>query len=444
VSEEEKKDSATSDEADAASDAAEAKDADAKGADGKEAKAKGADADEAEAKAKGADDGDEAPSSEAKKPGNVADLAARVAALSADSPEELQAREEERKLAERRAKNRKAKRGKKGGGLETAASKRLSKIGERAVPKRAVAVAADADPLIERTAKLSEWAKKNQKLVTQLGVALVVVLLGSAGYMWWGQKREVEASVALAKAVADERGRIGEPAKGEDAPEETGPVFKTYEARREAALAKYRAVVAQHAGTGAAMLARLGEASILLDKREADAATAAYNEVKASPLAAADNEVRGRAIEGLGFAAELKAVAAGPSTEEAKKHFDAAIALYKELESSVDAKGFKELAMYHQARCHLAKGEKDRAKELLLSVKERTSKVDETPTTHGARTNAFPYLTEMTLDRLREIDPSLAPPKRFNEGPGGASMDLQLRQLIERMKKQQQQGGGQP
>lgn len=426
MSEEEKKDSATSDEADA-------KDADDK------ATAAKAD-DKAKAKADPADD--DAPSSEAKKPGNVADLAARVAALGADTPEELQAREEERKLAERRAKNRKAKRGKKGGGLETAASKRLSKIGERAVPKRTVAVAADADPLIERTAKLSEWAKKNQKLVTQLGVALVVALLGTAGYMWWGQKREVEASVALAKAVADERGRIGEPAKGEDAPEETRPVFKTYEARREAALAKYRAVVAQHAGTGAAMLARLGEASILLDKREADAAIAAYNEVKASPLAAADAEVRGRALEGLGFASEIKAVAAGSNAEEANKHFDAAITLYKELESSVDAKGFKELAMYHQARCHLAKGDKDRAKELLLSVKERTSKVDDTPTTHGARTNAFPYLTEMTLDRLREIDPSLAPPKRFNEGPGGASMDLQLRQLIERMKKQQQQGGG--
>lgn len=386
------------------------------------------------------DDGDEPATSEKGK--NVADLAARVAALGGDTAEDREAREEERKLAERRAKARKAKRGKKGGGLETAASKRLSKIGERAVPKRAVAVAADADPLIERTTKLSDWAKKNQKLVTQLGAVVAVALVGLAGYMWWTQKREVDASVALSKAVADERGRIGEPQKGEDAPAELTPVFKSYDARREAALAKYRGVIQQHPGTGAAILARLGEASILLDKREADAAIAAYTDVQGSALAAADAEVRGRALEGLGFAHELKALAAGGDKAEAGKHFDLAIKSYKELENNVDVKGFKELGMYHQARCHLAKGEKDRAKELLVSLKERTSKVDETPTVHGARTGAFPYLTEMTLDRLREIDPSLAPPKRFGAPGGGASMDLQLKQLLERMKKQQQGGGG--
>src|SRR4051812_37301442 len=81
---------------------------------------------------------------------NPAEIARRVAALGADDEGEALAREEERKLAERRAAK---KKGKKKGGLEVAASKKLAKIGTRAEPKRTVAVAADADPLIERTAK---------------------------------------------------------------------------------------------------------------------------------------------------------------------------------------------------------------------------------------------------------------------------------------------------
>ena len=110
---------------------------------------------------------------------NPAAIARRVAALGADDETEAFARGEERKLAERRAGK---KKGKKKAGLEVAASKKLAKIGSRAEPKRSVAVASDADPLIERTAKLSDWAKKNQKTVQLVGLGLVVVgLLPQAG-----------------------------------------------------------------------------------------------------------------------------------------------------------------------------------------------------------------------------------------------------------------------
>jgi hypothetical protein len=228
-------------------------------------------------------------------------IARRVAALSEEDELDKIAREEERKLAERRAAQ---KKGKKKTGLEVAASKKLSKIGTRAEPKRSIAVAVDADPLIERTARLRDWAKKNQKTVQLVGAGLTVALLAASGVLYYDHKRETEASVLLAKAVADERARIGEPPK-DDEESDGSTIFKTYDERRESALKKYRQVETQFPKTGAAILARLAEGGLLLDKHDAEGAGTAYADVKNSPLAAVDQEVKGRALEGLGFASEL-------------------------------------------------------------------------------------------------------------------------------------------
>ena len=365
---------------------------------------------------------------------NPAAIARRVAALGADDASEELAREEERKLAERRASK---KKGKKKGGLEVAASKKLSKIGTRAEPKRRVAVAADADPLIERTAKLSEWAKKNQKLVQVVGAAVLVGLLGFAGYLYYDNKRETEASLGLAKAVEAQRAQIGEPKKDDD--EDSHELhFKTFDERRAAALKQYKEVQSKFPRTGAAILSRLAEGSLLLDQRDADGALAAFNDVKGSALAAADAEVKGRALEGIGFAHELKAQAA-PDAKDAA--LDAALAAYKELESAVDAKGFTELAMYHQARVLMAKGDKDKAKEILLNLKKRFD-VGEDPIAPGLPAPpSFPFLKEVAMDRLHEIDPAAAP--KTHPGAGGGGMNLspaQIRKMMEDMQKRQ--GGG--
>src|SRR5262249_11465572 len=153
----------------------------------------------------------------------------------------------------------------------------------------------------------SEWAKKNQKVVQLVGAALCVGLLGIAGFLYLDHKRETEASMILTKAVEAQRAQIGEPKKdSEDDDSNKGPFFKTFDDRRAAALKQYKDVQSKFPGTGAAILARLAEGSLLLDKRDADGALAAFNEVKGSPLAAADTEVKGRALEGIGFAYELK------------------------------------------------------------------------------------------------------------------------------------------
>src|SRR6185437_8323742 len=112
------------------------------------------------------------------------------------------------------------------------------------------------------------------------------------------------------------------------------------------------------------ILARLAEASLLLDAGDAKGASAAYEDVKASALGQADGEVRGRALEGLGFA---------------------------------------ELGKYHQARVALAKGDKAKAIELLKDVQKQVSEPGES--------HPFSYLQFVVEDRLRELDPTALPPK---------------------------------
>ncbi len=387
--------------------------------------------DEAASAADDAGDEEEAPaSSEVEDAARPDVVARRVAALGdEEDPLEAKAREEERKLAERKAAARKGK--KKKGGLETAASKKLAKIGERAEPRRAVAVASDADPLIERTAKIGEWAKKNQTAVQIVAALVAVGLLGFAGFLYFGHKRETEASVLLAKAVADERARVGD-TKDDD--ESAGPAFKTYEARREAALAKYREVQSKYASTGAAILSRLAEGSLLLDKREPDGALSAFQDVKGSALAQADVEVRCRALEGIGFAYELKAQ---QNAGEAAKHQDDALKAYKELENT-DVRGFKEAAMYHQARVLMDKGENDKAKETLLSLKTRLEKPDDALMQGIPVGPSFPYLRAMAFERLAELDPTAVP--KAPKGGGGQMDPEALQRLMEQLKK----GGGHP
>jgi hypothetical protein len=363
-------------------------------------------------------------------------IARRVAALGEEDQIEKLARDEERKLAERRAGKKKGKKG----GLEVAASKKLSKIGTRAEPKRTLAVAADADPLIEKTAKLSEWAKENQKTVQIVGALIAAALLAVAGFMYFEHKHELEASTLLTKAVEDERAPVGEAPKDDpDKEPETKLMFKTHDERRDSALKKYREVQAKYPKSGAAILARLAEGSLLLDKHEPDPAAAAFTDVKGSALASADKEVKGRAIEGLGFASELKAQA---NAAESAKHYDAALAAYKELENTIEVRGFKEMAMYHQARVLQNKGEKDKAKELLVSLKERLNKPEDTS---GNIPNGppFPYLKEVAMDRLREIDPTAAPKESTRTAPGGSPQltPAQIRKMIEDAQKKGKAGG---
>jgi hypothetical protein len=280
------------------------------------------------------------------------------------------------------------------------------------------------DALARSSSAVSKWIRDNFGIIQWV---ILAGLVGGGGYLFYASQAEKSvagASDALAAGVVADRGRVMPEDKRSEDEKEASPekVFKTADERADTALASYRKVSAEHAGTGAAILARLGEAGALLDKREWDKALEAFSQVSSSSLAGADGDVKGRALEGLGFA------------REGKGDLDGALAAFKELEG-VDARGFKELGMYHQGRILLGKGDTEKAKTLLKAVHDKL----EQPTEGGS----VKYLQQVTDDTLRRIDPTLVPAKPLIGGgaKGGAmnkeEIEKALKKLREGMEKKE-------
>ena len=257
------------------------------------------------------------------------------------------------------------------------------------------------DALARGLAGGGRWLKKNVGTLQWVIVAAIAGGIGYAVYDHHMDKRAEQASAELMKGTLSERGRVAgtptAPKPEDDTIEDPTPVFKSADERRETALASYHKVVSSYPGTGAAILARMGEAGIALDKREWDASIAAYREVKDSALAKADVSVRGRAIEGMGLASEGKG-----DTEGALKSF-------RELENT-DVRGLKELGMYHQARILFAKGDTDKPKELLKNAREKIKNANSgNPAGPAGESHPFAFLESQIDDLLRRIDPSAVP-----------------------------------
>jgi tetratricopeptide (TPR) repeat protein len=276
------------------------------------------------------------------------------------------------------------------------------------------------DALARALAASTRWAKANLRYIEIGAAGLVIIGIGFAVYDWQYNRKLEKASDALYRAVVDATGRVVE--KGEskpDDPEEaydTRPKFPSEEARQQAVLADYKTASVEYVGTGAAILARLGEAGALLDKKDFDGAIAAYREVLSTQLGKADLDVQLASYEGLGMALE------------GKGDVDGAIEQYKKLEGSKE-RGFQELGMYHQARLLLTKkGERDLAKGLLLKAKEQLTVPPGEPTAAAPVTHD--YVMGQINGLLRDIDPSLAPAP--TTAPGGGGFDqMSIEQLME-------------
>jgi hypothetical protein len=310
------------------------------------------------------------------------------------------------------------------------------------------------DALARGFSSSTRWLRKNFGALQWLLIAGIAGGIGYGVYDNRSTKRAEAASAELIKGTESERGRVvaGTTVKNnnDENPDDPTPVFKSNEEKRDTALASYRKVTTTYPGTGAAILARMGEAGILLDKRDWDGALAAYNDVKASPLATADLSVRGRALEGIGLSLE------------GKKDTDGALKAFREL-SNVDVRGLKELGSYHEARILYAKGDNDKAKELLKTARERlknTESATKAPPSPmpGGDARPFSFLESQIEDLLKRIDPTALAAEPAAPAPaaaGGKSITPDnLKKLQEELQRKLQEkakksgddkgGGGTP
>ena len=349
----------------------------------------------------------------------------------AEGEESAEAAEEEQPVVENRRERRRKR--KRPDADDQPARDRNKRVRDQLMKKR-VEAERNASPLTtgemvddafaRGVAGAGKWLRQNSALVQYLVLALIVGGVAYGVYSWRTGAKSETSSADLMFGVLADRGRVvaeAPPKKDEEI--EVLPTFKTEDQRVTVALAAYKKVETQHPGTGASMLARLGEAGMLLDKHAWEEALAAYREVKASPLGNADPDVRGRAMEGIGFALE------------GKGDREAAMKAFHELET-VQQKGFPELGLYHQARLHWAKGEREPAAAALKMAREKLSANPEEKN--------LTYLKNVIDDLQRQVDPTAVPKPLPSRGPGAPDKPMsvddiqklqeQLRQLQDRAK----------
>ena len=97
---------------------------------------------------------------------------------------------------------------------------------------------------------------------------------------------------------------------------------------------------------------------------------------------------------------------------ESKGDIDGALKSFRELENT-DASGIKELGMYHQARILFAKGDTDKAKELLKRAREKIKSANSG--------NPAARWASCVLRVSREPDRRSAPPHRPHRDPGSGA-----------------------
>ena len=294
------------------------------------------------------------------------------------------------------------------------------------------------DALARATSGTMKWLRKNLAAIQYVAFGAIVVTAGVLTYNWRVEKKAGGAASLLASAISAEHGRVmAEDKRSDDEKEyDFARIFKTPEERSEAAISSYQKVAAEEPGSGAAILATLGVAGVELEKRDFAKALDAYGVVLTSKLAAADSDVRARAIEGSGFA------------KEGKGDLDGALAAFRDLQN-IEGKGYKELGQYHEARVLVAKGNKDKAKELLKGVRDKL----QAPSPDGSK--PFKFLEAMVDRKLAEVDPTAVPKAAVAAGPGGGAqltaeqielLKKQFQKAAQDAAKQKQQGekqGGQ-
>ena len=281
------------------------------------------------------------------------------------------------------------------------AAQRAAKAAAKAA-KRGKTAADEVEQQAEaRAATMASWFEDNRKTVYGVLAAIAVLLGIYVAWSTFGHRSAEQSSAALGEALDVANARI----RAADAPEEPADAlgretFPTTTARAEKALSLFRKVTTDHAGTDAAVWARLGEARALLDLDKPGDARAAFE--KALREGSGNASVTARAFEGIAF------------TFEAENQPQKAIEKFQALSRAGEG-AFKDLADYHLARMYLRTGDENRAKDLLKELVQRLRAGDE-----GAPEDRSPYVLTQAEVRLAELDSSLVP--RPTTGLNGGSL----------------------
>lgn len=281
------------------------------------------------------------------------------------------------------------------------------------------------DALARGTSATTSFLRNNFPYVIG-GLIVAALAVGGVAYFKGQQdERSGTATGALADALASDRGRVLKEDKRTDEEKQADPtrVYPTSDARAQAAIEGYEKAIKETSDPGPNTLARLGLAGAKLEKGDLQGAIDGYAEVLKTPLAAADLDVKGRAVEGTGLALEQKG------------DLDSALKSYDEL-AKIDAKGFEELGLYHQARIYAHKGDKDKAKELLKKAREKLQ-------LPGDAGQAFPFLEAVVDGDLRSLDPTAVPAARVQMGgaKGNAMSADDMARIQEQLKKLMDKNG---
>jgi hypothetical protein len=255
--------------------------------------------------------------------------------------------------------------------LAAAAEKRRElRSKERA---QAAAVGLDAservdDALVRATDRAVRFIKRHFNVMQWVFVGVIAVWIGVQVFTYRKLKNEAKVGDSLGKAAhaALAAANAEEPPAEPGVPEDPGPKFASDAERLKAARTSFEAALALKKSEGSVLLAELGLAGLDLDEGKPQEARARYERVKTAPYAQKDNEIRGRAMEGIAL------------SHEVANETDAALKAYRELENT-GLDGFVELALLSQARLQAESGQTAPAKETLDKLQKRLEKADVEP-----------------------------------------------------------------
>lgn len=207
----------------------------------------------------------------------------------------------------------------------------------------------------------NDWRARNQRSLTTVIVAVVLVVLAVAGFMAYRNRIDTQARALLAEAMVIYEAPVvpaasAEPTAGNESPATpTAGSYPSQQAKLEAALPKLTTAADEYPSSDAGQTARYHAASALVGLGRFDEAIAQYDRVAEDASGLLQQMAR------LGKAeAQLRAA-----------QYDTAIASFKELSERTDAGLPKEAMLLELARAYRLAGKTDEARQTLTQIVEQ-------------------------------------------------------------------------